>query len=406
MRRDGYYGKHKEFVRWECVPGSGVPAHYLRQRDRSGLRSKLLGGRLGSCDECERPWQPTDGLPNGNYDKFVLRTKADALVRIGEGGLSLRQAAQLVRVSAVEQRTGRWPLPWQVSRDGRLARDWVSQYTRIIAAHYLPTSWPHAIAVDSFDVRARAFDKHGNPLRKGRHLYSVFLAVGYEQKAHRGSLWHIAAFKGESEREWREFFRQLSGQPNTVLCDGSWAIKNAAAWAFPSAAVYPCAWHIYNRLADRVKAAGLYSNRRRIFKLLQQEKDLFTDPRRFAELERTLARYLRADRSRLPAQTAAGLAAIEKWLARNQAEIRTALSPHWPRDLGLLEEHLAVIQARLGDRRRQFRNRSRLTCVLTLMLLQLRGNASVKAWTRILRDNHTRHDGKPPPRRQDDGDHF
>jgi hypothetical protein len=23
VRRDGYYGKHREFVRWECVPGDG-----------------------------------------------------------------------------------------------------------------------------------------------------------------------------------------------------------------------------------------------------------------------------------------------------------------------------------------------------------------------------------------------
>ena len=72
---------------------------------------------------------------------------------------------------------------------------------------------------------------------------------------------------------------------------------------------------------------------------------------------------------------------------------------HWPRDIKHLEERLATIQRRLGERRRMFRNLHRLNCVLMLMLLELRGEASVSAWARILRDNHRAHEGKPPPRR-------
>ena len=51
-----------------------------------------------------------------------------------------------------------------------------------------------------------------------------------------------------------------------------------------------------------------------------------------------------------------------------------------------------------------FRNLHRLNCVLTLMLLELRGEASVAAWARILRENHRAHEGKPPPRRLHDGE--
>ncbi|MDT4933151.1 MAG: hypothetical protein QOK11_1043, partial [Pseudonocardiales bacterium] len=58
---------------------------------------------------------------------------------------------------------------------------------------------------------------------------------------------------------------------------------------------------------------------------------------------------------------------------------------------------------RLGDRRRSFRNSYRLNCVLRLMLLDLPGSSSVTTWTRILRDNHRRHAGQPPPRRHHDG---
>src|SRR4051794_40270973 len=165
------------------------------------LRPKLVGGLQGTCDECERRWEPTDGLPSAHYDNFVLRAKAQALVDIARGGLSLRAAAHEVRMAVIERRTGRRPPSHTVKRDGRMARDWVlSQYADIIAGRYLPTEWPRLITVDSFDVRVTAFDAKGNPLKKGKHLYSVFAAVGYGPGNHRGQLWHVAAFAGESER--------------------------------------------------------------------------------------------------------------------------------------------------------------------------------------------------------------
>jgi hypothetical protein len=69
-----------------------------------------------------------------------------------------------------------------------------------------------------------------------------------------------------------------------------------------------------------------------------------------------------------------------------------------------LEERLDSIQDRLGDRRRAFRNLHRLNCLLKLMAMELRGEASVTAWARVLRENHRTHEGKPPPRRQHDGE--
>jgi hypothetical protein len=43
-----------------------------------------------------------------------------------------------------------------------------------------------------------------------------------------------------------------------------------------------------------------------------------------------------------------------------------------------------------------------LNRVLKLMTMELRGEASVTAWARVLRENHRDHAGKPPPRRQQD----
>ncbi len=58
VRRDGYYGEHREFIRWECVPDDGSPAHYLRHDQMVDLRRKLVGGVHGSCPACGRPWEP------------------------------------------------------------------------------------------------------------------------------------------------------------------------------------------------------------------------------------------------------------------------------------------------------------------------------------------------------------
>lgn len=49
------------------------------------------------------------------------------------------------------------------------------------------------------------------------------------------------------------------------------------------------------------------------------------------------------------------------------------------------------------------RNMARLNCLLKLMALEIRGEASANEWARILRDNHLNHEGKPPPRRVVEG---
>ena len=177
IQRHGYYGKNQEFIRWVCVPADGNPRHYLRRDQKEALRVKLVGGFAhGSCDECERVWLETEGLTNGDYDKFVLREKANALVRISEGmsykGAALRArqrvARRLYRASASAS-----------SNDGRMARDWVGQHVPVLARAYLPTEWPEAIAVDSFDVRISVFRPTGEPLQKGLALYHVLGAAGY-----------------------------------------------------------------------------------------------------------------------------------------------------------------------------------------------------------------------------------
>lgn len=88
MKRDSYYGKDKQFVRWKCMGSGSDRPHLIRPE----LSTRLLGGIEGACDYCERPWEPTDGLPQAVRDRFVLRHKVEALVALGKGE-SYRQSA-------------------------------------------------------------------------------------------------------------------------------------------------------------------------------------------------------------------------------------------------------------------------------------------------------------------------
>lgn len=406
--RDGYYGLHKEFIRWKCKPADGSAAHFIRHNQfaQVGLHSKLTGGpESGCCDECEREWHEDDGMPSAMRDNFVLREKARALVRIAQGG-SFRAAGYGARVRVMVQRDLDPPAR-AASRDWRMAGDWASQYADIIADELLPTAWPKAIAVDSFDVRIKAYRPNGTPIQKGRLLYTVIGAVGYDEFGRAGKLWHLRAFTREREREFREFFSDLTGRRGveTVVCDGSSAIRNAATWAFPHATVYPCSWHLGNILADHARLGRLNTSKRAIWRALRVEQgDLFRDRVKWNELCRMLDRYLSAMGPNTDPRIERALRAMETWRARNGALVAVALgAPHWPRDLKLLEEHLASVRDRLGERRRSFRNLPRLNCLLRLMLLDLRDQAEETKWAHILRENHNSHHGTPPPRRVVDG---
>jgi hypothetical protein len=206
-------------------------------------------------------------------------------------------------MAVIERRTGRRPAAGTVSRDGRMARDWVPQYADIIRA--LP-------------AQALAAHAHGRQLRRARQgvrqtrqaaqerppPLSVFAAVGYEQHNRRGKLWYAEAFPGESERHWREFFSRLAGQPEVVVCDGSIPLRNATAWAFPHARVYPCAWHLFDGLRRHVIRAGLYNRRRRIYKALRpQDADIFWRGDLWRDCWQVIERYLAADLSKADPKT-------------------------------------------------------------------------------------------------------
>jgi hypothetical protein len=132
-----------------------------------------------------------------------------------------------------------------------------------------------------------------------------------------------------------------------------------------------CRAHVHARLAR------LHATKRPIWRALRtHDQDLFWHRRHWEEFEQMLDRYLGALDDRADPRIVKGLRDMHIWRQRNQELIGLVLDhPHWPRDIKLLEEHLAAVRGRLGERRRNFRTLPRLNSLLRLMLLDLRGQA-------------------------------
>jgi hypothetical protein len=287
VRRDGYYGKRKQYVRWKCLPDNSDRPHLFRP----GLSSKLVGGRDGDCEECERPWQATEGMPAGTRDRFTLREKAAALYALSRGD-SYREAANYVRKRGGYGRRRRGVL--LASRDGRITGDWVSQYASILAEHYLPASWPRALILDKLPLHAR---DTSSPTKRpsGRALFNIFAAASYV--GDRALLWRLEVIRGRSERDWKHFLSALPGRPHWVVCDRDQAMIKAVEELWPGVRIYACVAHLRQNVEQILVDGKLFDRRRVLVKALDQS--VFSKPEAYAAFRNIAGRYLAADLSRL-----------------------------------------------------------------------------------------------------------
>jgi hypothetical protein len=86
----------------------------------------------------------------------------------------------------------------------------------------------------------------------------------------------------------------------------------------------------------------------------------------------------------------------EQFRLRRRAGDRRA---PWPRTSASLEARGEKIKAWITPRRYSFANRERLNCLLTLMQLEVNGDASERDYTVAIRDLLHRRGGHAPPRR-------
>lgn len=401
--RDGRYGKNKQRQRWRCVPRNGDRPH----RFTPVLPMRQLGGAEGACLECSRGWEPWEGMPAGEDDRYTIREKARTLVALAHGH-SYRSAARHIRDLAGFTTMG----PngeLQVSRDGRLTMDWVPHYASILKDEYLPDHWPEVLVLDHLPFHVKAKTAEGLPKRSGRVAFHVLAALSYgdgtgkaaaKRRSREPRLWRVAADTKVGERNWRRFLESLEGQPEYVVCDRQQGLLKALRKVWPKARVYLCAHHLrrnveeYLRKADlRLSALAATVHARTFVDMDAYEE--FSDalreaaePDHWAELSPGQKRWLRR---------------LQGWVAEgHDAILQTITEQHAPLTTGGLEKPLREIKNALYDRRALFKNLDRLDALLVLMQLRQNGLANGQRWGDLLYQAHLNGAGRVGGRRRVD----
>lgn len=385
VRRNGYYGKNKAYVRWECVPADGSRPHQVRPE----LSTKLVGGIEGDCPECERRWLATDGLPTGTRDRFTLSQKATALVALSRGE-TYRAAALAAR------KTAAYSKGWKTSRDGRLTGDWVSQYAPIIRSEILPSRWPYrALLLDDIPFSLRKV-VGGKRVPSGVRSFHILAAAGYSGKQFQ--IWALGAYPDNSAASWEHFLQRLDGEPSYVVADRGTGLVRAVSHHWPHLQLYPCVSHLAGRVREILELGGMHDTRRLLWRMTTPSA--FSNPAAYLCFRRALDAYLNSRASRATPRQVQTITKLERWIQSNEEMIALSLAHnHWPVSTGALEEPLRRIRASFTDRRFGLRNLDRLDDLLSLMAIQINGDANARTWAKILRENHRDHAGTPPPRR-------
>lgn len=400
VRRYGYYGKHNQYQRWKCVPDDDDD-HFFRPplpKRMVGRSQDEEGDDPGACPECQRPWQPGEGLPTVRRHGYTVRDIAAALVRLAEGH-SYRGAGQAIRRRSIHHDDR--------SNDGRIARDWVSQYAPVLADEYLEESWPEVLVVDKLTFKKRGYTQSGQPIKGGVVAFHVFAALSYgdgsveeaEKAGRKPRIWRMASDTEATADAWVRFFDALPGEPEYVVCDRDTALRPAIRRKWPDADVFPCTWHLYKNLYGLLVDAKL---RDFLPQRILNEKT-FTTPKRYGRLIDHVEYLLLGGWTGLTEDEQELLKEIDDWLDEAHEDIDRSLNTeHAPLSTGALEKPLRVeVKNALYDRRHLIKNLDRLDHLLTLMQLRQMGHAEERAWTRLITEHLEGGQSHQPAPRQD-----
>jgi hypothetical protein len=396
--RDGHYGTANQYQRWRCVPKNGDQTH----RFRPTLPPRATNDT--GCMECGRHWRPGEGMLTAVGDRFSLREKAAALIRLSEGE-SYRSAGAGIRGRANFLRPGPSG-EFQPSPDGRLTRDWVSHYTDLLADEYLPEAWPEVLVLDHVPFHVKAKRPDGRPLQSGRLTFVVLAALSYGTGTVRDAgavgrrplLWRLRAEDGAGRVQWTRLLQSLPGRPRYVVCDRHRSLILAIRAVWPGMKIYPCAYHLGENLSGLIRKGGLWGTGLE----RMSHAGTFSTPKFYGALLDVIEALKNGD-YKLDKKQQCGIAKIEDWLASiNDDVVRSLGEHHAPFSTGGLEQPLRAIKNHLYDRRAVLKNLDRLDDLLTLFQMNQRGVANERAWAEVLRGAHLEGEGRIFGRREVD----
>jgi hypothetical protein len=335
-----------------------------------------------------------EGQAGAREYRFAAREVGEALASVAKG-TSYRAAAEIAR-----QRAGRVPPPRPRKRraqsnEGQLVANWVDVCGEFLCAGELPDRWPHTIAVDSQNFRVKSGPRAG-------HGFNVLAAVGRDQGEPGGwtpvpRVWCLAPFARKDQAAWEAFFGALGGTPKVVVSDADNALALAVRSAFGEGGVEHrlCEWHLGRNLRRQLPEEILAD---RWHPITQALPDAFRTLEGWGRLEHAI------EAERVYGQHRP-LALAVKWMNGYgqiaKAQISTR-DPHAINSTGPVEQTLREIDRRIGDRVGSFTNRARLSKLLDLMTLDLRGQADGRAWADQLRERIYLASGRPRDQRPHD----
>lgn len=372
MRADSLYSRQ----RFRCV--TPEKTHFFTLPHRQPAHGHPHGV---ICAHCERDFGIADGPTAPPAYAQTIVEIGELLAKVGSG-ISLRRSSYEVRQAARRFTLGPFPGSSQTARQRRrypsrenvMAARYLDAYGPAVVDKLLPTRWPRILVLDSKPLKIRPYGAVGWDGWDEMPSGGLLVAAGRDEDDGPSRAWRIGLAPDETEKSWLEFLDQLEGEPEWVVADRATAIWAAVTERFPRATLFSCAWHLGKNLTDAAYRDGLYFGGSPMVEAIEV-----------------------AFRSREQWEALAELAEqqcaenVLVWMIENEALIHRQIKlreqfPGRARSNGAAENIVKLADARIGRRRRNFRNAGRLRTVLGLMTAEMRGEGDPLTYAQIVRD--------------------
>jgi hypothetical protein len=400
------------FCRRDC---DGI--HYFTEGSQARTH-KHPGGMW--CADCARTRTLRDGRPIGVCWDFEARLIAEALISVGKG-LSYRRAAQEMRVSALrfEEKNG----VKIVSKWGGSVMRNLDHFGELVLKRTEHREWPEVLVLDAKPLRVREYVAGdpfsweqapsgailvaaGGPIptRAMRAMRNDVGEIVNREVAVRqpGHLWRVELSGAANRWAWLDFLSSLPGTPKWIVVDGDAAVRLAIRMRWgdgPDApVVFSCEDHFQKKFHqhaledDKIKPVHvnrLWPESKRGMASADKPRGPLWAP---DDWRRLLDKVLAMPEEEVEAIT--GWIINHDEAVRRQFELRREHAG-CPRGTGAVEAFIVEIGDMLGKRTQQFQNVFRTNIMLGLIHANLGHHANVEMYTRVIREELERTNGRP-----------
>lgn len=371
------------------------------------------------CLTCGHAPTDREGSAVAHAWDFEARLIADALIHVGEGN-SYRDSAEAMRRSARRYRTGIGaPIP---SRSGETVHRYLDHFGEVVLAAVEETEWPEVLVLDALPLRKRevlpddpfSYEISGNGAvltaygyigpfprrRRGKRDAAGNLQPGRTHPQALPMAWKMATAGGVDRFSWFAFLSTLPGTPRWIVVDGDSAVRIAIAmrWGTGPGApiVFSCEGHLQEKFRERARNEDHLAGAQ-VWDLWPEHKRSNPNPPPGPLWSRDDYRAFLDKILAYPPEKVVNITSSIKHhdrVIRHQFDLKDAF-PYLPKGTGALEGGMVKVRDWLGDRTTRFQNVRRMNVMFGLMRANLGGKADAPLYTRIIRAELERTNGRP-----------